>query len=847
MPSNRVSLQEVIRILISGGKLEWQEHSGHAAGDISLDSAEKRRLFGFFKSRDSSEIEDPSEEIFQGLIDAWQAEDDPAEAIPASTDEALASDQWKLDEIITYGFGGLNQFEGPKFKVKINQETWCIEGQNGSGKTSLTSAIIWALTGQVVREHTGLVQSDGERKPVFSNNGTKIGSWPPIAAYPTDENDLAKTANIYVKLIFRNASGDKATVYRRLRSKPDGSELSHLAHISSHLRPYTNLIEAGVVMPSRLGHLGFAERSENLSDAVKMLTGLDFLESIGQGVAKMKRGNSRFLNYAKQQRIGDIEAEYSKWIDVAKGHAEATGYDFEPIAPIDAEGLAEKLEELRVKAEEEASNKMGALVDDLASNINVDTQQGRDRVKQAVERIKADITKKPTDLSPMFGALATLSEAQKNNELVAINSVLESVESELQLAMKWHKKQLDDSKLQLKAEAALLAATAELSHCPLCEGELQTPEQKALATELSELKENAEAAKKKLSDVCNTVSTKITNAIPRSLQPKLTQLEIPDIKSALLVDIRSSFVDSSSFSVVEGLKKLLEAEIEEKWEALPSYQSGTSEVSNSDEPQCVQEVRQKANQVARILSVAEWWAGSRAEYWNFWKGVIGQPLADSNDLAFPDSVIGERLEVISRSLSTAKPFDETAKALKNAIEKEGKWREINEQQKMRENIAKAIEPLALLVPFVNTETSRSIDSLSSRIGDVLRRIHLHERLDYKDTAFVKGRKSTVNVHGSFNGGDFKIDATLVANTSWLRAILWAFIFSLREEIVTALGFNPFPLIVMDDPQVTFDPKNERLWATEIVRLSNSSEADQAQFCCSACKIDPLEGQISVQF
>ena len=86
-----------------------------------------------------------------------------------------------------------------------------------------------------------------------------------------------------------------------------------------------------------------------------------------------------------------------------------------------------------------------------------------------------------------------------------------------------------------------------------------------------------------------------------------------------------------------------------------------------------------------------------------------------------------------------------------------------------------------------------------------------------------GRKA-VNVEGSFDPG-VQIDALLVANTSWLRAILWAFVIALREETIEQAGSNPMPLVVLDDPQVTFDPRNKRKWAQEIARLANADAAD----------------------
>lgn len=828
MPSIRISLDEARRALLSGEKLEWEKHLDHSEGDITLDTAVRRRLFEYLFSCEANEIEDPSETIFQGLISVWGSESDPATTSVNAHAQPTSTETWRLDKIKTYGFGGLNQFGGPTFNIEVNQETWCIEGQNGSGKTSLTSAIIWALTGQVIREHSGLSRNKGERKDVYSNNGTKIGTWPPIAAYPTDENDLAKPAKVFVKLDFRNNNGDKATVYRSLQSLSDGT-VKQLVRKSPFIEPYVNLIETGVVMPNRLGYLGFGDQSENLCEAVKMLTGLDFIESIGKGVTKIKRGGSRFLNYSKQHRIGDIEADYFKWLDVAKGHTETTGYDLTPFNQIDGDKLAEELEKLRSQSESVAKDKMGTLVDDLATNIDIGSQQDRDKVKQAVERVKIAITSKPTDLSNIFEALASLTQAHTSGELNTITDVLEEADSVLTTALQWHIKQEEDIKLRFKAEASLWFELSEPQHCPLCEEELNTSQQKSLAKELVELKENADEAKKRLEDVCNGVLTKITSSIPQTVQTKMSYLLAPDIKKSLLDDINSNFIDSPPFAVLDGAKNLLDKEMQSEWPSLPSFTSQIPSSNASNEPRCAQTVRGKIQQINYLLILAEWWLANRPAYWGFWKKIIGQPVSNGEEFSFPDSVLGKHLEELDGSLASAKPYDETARALKNAIEKETKWREINSHQKIRQGIADAIAPLALLSVFVNAETSRSIDALSSRIGAVLKRIHLHERLEYKDTAFVRenARKSTVNVHGGLKG-DFKIDATLVANTSWLRAILWAFVFSLREEIVAALGFNPFPLIVMDDPQVTFDPRNEHLWAAEIVRLSNSTDPDVAQ-------------------
>jgi hypothetical protein len=109
----------------------------------------------------------------------------------------------------------------------------------------------------------------------------------------------------------------------------------------------------------------------------------------------------------------------------------------------------------------------------------------------------------------------------------------------------------------------------------------------------------------------------------------------------------------------------------------------------------------------------------------------------------------------------------------------------------------------------------AIETLSEEIEAILKRMHLSERLAFKGANLQ--RKAGLQVHGGF-AGDLKIDATLVANTSWLRSVLWAFLFALRKEAVNQLGGDPLPLLLLDDPQATFDAEHRRRWAIEIVDL-----------------------------
>lgn len=170
-----VSLSEATHRLLSGETLSWKSFGEIKAGQIQLSTPAARRLFHFLLSSDKAKVATVSEDLFEGLIAAWNNSSfDPASQQSSAT-PAEGGARWRLARVEAGGFGGLNLLDGPPFMLAANRENWCLEGQNGSGKTSIASAIIWALTGYRCRDQDGLVKDDGRRMPVFNDSGVQIG------------------------------------------------------------------------------------------------------------------------------------------------------------------------------------------------------------------------------------------------------------------------------------------------------------------------------------------------------------------------------------------------------------------------------------------------------------------------------------------------------------------------------------------------------------------------------------------------------------------------------------------------------------------------------------------------
>lgn len=836
--------------LLAGGEVKWSPHEAHKGGSVVLESAGARRLFAYLLAEPIEKVVSGNEENFPGLIDAWENEEyDPAadKAEPIFIAHTAA---FRLHSIETQGFGGLNLFGGPPFSLEVDRQSWCLEGQNGSGKTSLASAILWALTGQRIREHAGPVIDNGLREPVFDRDGNEIGYWPPLAAYPPNQDDLIRDARVCVRLIFRDEAGEEAIVEREIVSKQDGTVERLMEKVDGRLLTAPQLLEAGLLMPCRLGHMSFGDKSQTLYSAVRMLTGLDQLGAIGDAAAVLTHGGRKFLKYAKDQEVTRIESDFSKQIETATEKAKDVGLDLSKVGLIDQKGIADELKQLAAIASTKACRYTKTLKSEVAADIDLSDAGGRRKVSNAVGAAKATAQKGTNDVL-VFAVLRELYTAQVDGLFKNLPDAIVKAETELDTAFQWHRRQHEDARLRLKALASqwyeIPIDPQQLALCPLCTSELVTPEQQELASELNTLKAESDAAQRRLEDVCVSVRSRLNDALPEGILKHLQTLFQCEPRSAITDGAVKLFADQSPFSdVLTGVAAAMRAAIATGAADLPAFSALSQPQIINGEPECLASARAFVSGVHRILELAEWWVRHRKTFVDFWQALIDR--RDNGEAPAAGSLLGQ-VSKIENALASSEPYDKVATELTQAEELARRWRTIRIEQERREAIAKAVTPLKVLRLLVDAETARSIATLSNRIGDILNRIHSSERLSYRDTDL---KKKEVYVRGSFTE-EMKIDALLVANRSWLRAILWAFILALRETTLEAMKDNPFPLLLLDDPQTTFDPRNKRNWARELARLAGLQEDDhnnaqiflttyEREFSTFVTEIESFDGQ-----
>ena len=298
--------EEIEEALLRGRPINIDSGAG---GSIELSASHGRQLVKVVLDRlQSSTVDDLVKDagFFEALEVACRESID--DVGPESVEKNAAAEareeadlrSWRLQKVETRGFGGLNAGPGDIFEFDAMGRNSCIEGQNGCGKSSLANAVLFAMTGRIHRDQYGIWDDPAQLEPVMSDEGEKLGEWPPIAAYPNSWGNDRPPVDVSVTLTFGNENdGEEAEAKRRLHGEPGALEEEVL--IDDRLTAVPTLIEAGLLMPMRIQHIRMPEPDDNdqLVGLIRQLIGLEPLLDVANLVDKLCHGSQRFLKYAR--------------------------------------------------------------------------------------------------------------------------------------------------------------------------------------------------------------------------------------------------------------------------------------------------------------------------------------------------------------------------------------------------------------------------------------------------------------------------------------------------------------------------------------------------------------------
>jgi hypothetical protein len=396
-------------------------------------------------------------------------------------------------------------------------------------------------------------------------------------------------------------------------------------------------------------------------------------------------------------------------------------------------------------------------------------------------------------------------------------------------AVSLREKSSKDSKFQLKVIAARWHAqhgSGDIENCPLCDQNLNTVP--SLAKELEVLRSLGEGSARKFEDNLNAISAELESLLPTSVRKFGSEILTLEPRTKLKDDLHAIFVLKDRYSkTLSKFRTIIEAALSD------TPESELAVVHVTDSSDILKGLNDKIAVIERLLGLAAWFRTNSGQWTDWWKSIASaeapqdeivlQIDAKSTSVEKPPERLSTHLLRLSNALAKAEPYRKAAEAMRKAWKSGKSAVEIEKELKRRDAIAESLAPLKNLVPLAEFVAREAIEGLTDRIAKLLKQMYLTEQLQFHDARLH--RKEGLVVRGSFVP-DLRIDATLVANTSWLRAVLWSFLFALREEAIEQMGNDPFPLLLFDDPQSNFDAQHRHRWGRYIADLQSGRSKTQ---------------------
>ena len=794
----RLTKSDIEGALLSGAAVPWTDAAGKST-NIQLATAKQRRLFEYLRNSKLREVKGLPQAFIDGIAAAYAAVGDPAAANIQQTVNPSASGPWKIHALKIEGFGGINIWNGKAFELTIDGESLLIEGPNGSGKSSLNSAIIWALTGERPRDQGD--SSLDQAKPVFDTTGKAAGAWPPVASYPPDLASLKIPPNVCVEIVFSNPAGTQVSARRRF----DGKSVTYSADPALQIPGI--LLEAGLLMPARIPHLRLDEGRGRLTDAVQKLTGLDELIELGGFIQGLCHSSRDYLAHKKAELLSS-ETEFDKQIERARTALSPVSVavaNFKPSNTNENNGEMAKFGKL---LNEKAAELIAVISGDLSPFLVLTDPKTQQQIIIALDGATKDLSEGLSGL-PTWKLIETIAAALTSERRTIARAAVATATSALSLAISYFEKEQTDSKFRLKAAGAHWHhenIDGPIDNCPLCD--MSLTDNSSLKQELQALRSAGEDATRSLQDNINAIMAALEEAVPQNLRRILRDSLTSQPRADVETDYRRKFVEAERYDkCLVGFKKLAEAALSD----MPDEELANAAPYIAQLP-AASAIMERLNKIERMVRLAEWF-DAQGKPWSDWWETHAQ-TNDSGDTGFTS-----HLHHLNKSLGEAEPYRIGADALRLAWAHGKTAATIKGEQQKRQEIADDLSPLRQLGNLAEAQARSAITELSGRISTIHSATYIIDRLKFQEASLDK--KTGLSVRGQL-GEHMRIDATLIANTSWLRGILWAFIHALREEAVEQIGGDVFPIIMLDDPQQTFDSEHRARWAEQIAKLQKTA-------------------------
>ncbi len=742
----------------------------------------------------------------------------------------------KLVKVVAHRFAGIHAYGEPgnppeDFTFQPHEPATLFEGWNGAGKTSLLNAIVWCLTGEILRPQrppeSGLQEFDATFSGISSDSDRRTHKIPPVTPLPDGQRykpgpDERVLIDTWVELTFVDESGAHLPPIRRQYGRSQRGKLEEVPPDLSPLKVDPAAIRVGTLMPAILQYLQIGDPSD-LGRAVAQLTGLAELSDLAKHAAKARDKLKGEMRKAREAEIAESDKRFSEARrDLKDRIAEFTSMAYADPIP-EPSGAAELEQQLAALEEHFTDQKAIAL-----------------KAARAVLGDAFDPTQKAASddlensIGPALGQLQTIGELSSARRLKALATISDA---------EWQ--EVDGLIAQLHQEAAVLAelnqqpdiarrkqlyarvaswATDQSGHnfstCDVCSRSLDgvtDPVTKRFVAE--HLDEVAREDHELLSMTELAWVTKWTGLIAKQIPAALISDIAKELPTRPIELMRKTFVDElfalEAFTkTLAALKPSVATLCDKTFADLPGFEE--PDVPSLPLGAVAEPLLDQLSRLARARAFAMWRARNDAAVKAAVRTILG--TGGSSDTGISEtSPIGARLNALENTVKGTAPIN-AALSLCARMKEALKIRRTKEARlKLYIEAQAALEPVVALGGLAEAQVATLQDQLHARA------LYWREQCyqNAYNSAGLAMRETAMSVKGVIEiqvGSEHsKAPAQHVSNASALRASLVGFYLAYWEHVLKNRG--GLQLLILDDPQELLDQDNRRRLAGMLHKLN----------------------------
>jgi predicted ATPase len=732
----------------------------------------------------------------------------------------------RLKKLEAHRFAGLHKYGTPgaapaRYVHKFDSPLTLFEGRNGSGKTSLVNAIIWALTGEMLRpQREPETAEDFECRiaPLEDGDDFSVHRLSPLTPMPNVEQYRPDQpwvpADTWVELTFEDESGAELPVIRRSHSRTAQGKLKETPPDLTVLGIDPIAVRIGTVMPGLLSLIRVGSESE-LGRAVSQLTGLSALVDLAGHVRRAKtKIDKEFVKTKTAERAqadqayGASRDDLEKLLSVNPNLKPEQGIP----APSDDTSIELKLDEIgrhfddaKAASFESARDILGGHFDPANPSLLADLEKN---VGRALERLS-----QPQSL-PSALRLHALRKITPE-QLDAADRKLKNILAEAAELDALARNSSEAARARLYARVATwIADHPDTRHnddiCDVCGGDLGDAVDpitgRLVKTHIHEAMSNAALVSQTLARWAENAQGDLLRGLPESLLAEIN-VDLPEHPRDLL---RAAIIEELfAFDPFRGVLGELKTQTAIAFDEIVNDCSGLSDPTEITLPEVCGPLTQSLRRLDCAIRFARW----RQENETLARDLIIRVLGRAPREGEPSEKItltGKLLD-LEGTVKAAQPVSD-ALIQCNRLKQHLKARRGAEKRLAEYAIASAaLGNLEGLGRLADEQVNQLRVNLRTDAATWRSRIYLGA---FPDTAHelvdtAMGRKGELDLE--VRAGGVSAPAQHVTNASALRASLVAFFLAFWEYVLKERG--GLVTLILDDPQELLDDENrERLAA-----------------------------------